>query len=166
MATVALYYNRRTGSSTPFALHETDTGSFDFSGSIKEQASAQIDAVMREISKYGKSLDFPQELLEVFRKESEVDMFLLAAYDKRIGQALKKCIYIPIPDLLQRMFRDIHSDALMNTQAIGIDSMIAYNMLEERKEFQSILFEELESDFIAYNIPMEQGGRVGVVYKV
>ena len=116
---------------------------------LKVAAKNMIDDGMKYILEFGGSIEFPQILLECFLDNEELDIFLLAGFDKRIREKLESYLYVESSYEHRDGFIGIKTNNYISVEAIGKNSMIMYQELSDGNiKAKNISFEDLESSFI------------------
>ncbi|EDZ62307.1 hypothetical protein SMGD1_0676 [Sulfurimonas gotlandica GD1] len=148
--TSLIYHNKKTGSYIEFDIDGKYTSSFFSSETdIKNAANNFVEYVMPKILQFGASIEFPAKLLQEFKDEREIDLFLMAAFNDKAKEALSSCIFALVPDNNMRNYLDIKTNEYHTSEAIGKNSMIICRELYDGKySADNITFEELESRFI------------------
>ncbi|MBU1994363.1 hypothetical protein KKC15_06605 [bacterium] len=118
--------------------------------SLRKVAEHLIDEVaMNIISKYGDTVEFSQELLKNLRNDKDIDLFLLAPYDEKIKNILRKRLYIVLPEHLRKEYFDMQSGFMIHVKAMGIESMIVDNKKSDEGRFISgVSFDTIDSSWI------------------
>ena len=151
MTTDVIYYNKNTGSFSNFELQTLrPLQHYKYQSlSLDKIANLYIEDAIKEISLYGKELEFPKLLLEELT-DAEVDMLLVLSYNTQVKKAVEECLFMPLPYEISQLYKDIQSGEYLNLEAIGKYSVITSKDKDDDIVAVNIGFEELDSRFIKY----------------
>ena len=151
MTTNVIYFNNDTGNFCNFELQTLKPVEHyqASSSSLNDMAELYIQDVIQEISRYGKDLEFPVDLLETL-SDADINMLLLVSYDKRLKKSLFERLFMPLPCTITQLYKDIQNNDLLKLEAIGKYSVITSKDKDDDIVAVNIGFEELDSRFIKY----------------
>lgn len=146
-----IYYNQHSGSYIEFEIEVILAHDYlDESIEVKDSAKAFIDSLMPYILEFGNTIEFPKILLETIEDEDEIDLFLLAPYDKEIRAVLESYLFVRMSSMKMCNYLERQTYEYHHAEAIGKDAMLLCKSLEHGTVLGSISFHELENEFIFF----------------
>ena len=139
-----IYYNKQSGTFCEFEISDINETKISQDNLIEDI----IEHSLSEISKWGHTQDFPENLLEALN-DDEVDSFLLSAFNEKVKRDLEERLYALIEPENMKTFLEIDTQEIVGTEAIGRNSIILYK--EKANEIisaASVSFEDLDEKFI------------------
>lgn len=146
-----IYYNKNTGSFAEFKVGKESNESFFKIGDCPfEKGEAIVRASLEYILNFGGEVLFPLELLEKFLEDSEIDVFLCAAFDEKFLKLLKTFLYAVNPKSHPISYKSLNTADMRvyETEAINHDGAIMYSSVGTRVVAGFISKQELQEHYI------------------